>query len=172
MQTDTENHVAPGQEWPRLMMQYQRGDATAMIVLVEALSPQLYRFFVSQTGNRADAEAMLEDAWRRIHRARHTYRPGESLLPWIYAIVRRVRADNDRKNQRIASEHLPPFERLIARLPERQREVLTMLKLNGLSIEEVARATSSTVGAAKQKARRACERLRRLKELTSRRRIT
>jgi len=39
-----------------------------------------------------------------------------------------------------------------------------MLKVNGLSIEEVARATSSTVGAVKQKAHRAYERLRELLE--------
>ena len=35
-----------------------------------------------------------------------------------------------------------------------------MLKVNGLSLEEVARATSSSVGAVKQKAHRGYERLR------------
>jgi len=35
-----------------------------------------------------------------------------------------------------------------------------MLKVNGLSVEEVARATSSTAGAVKQKAHRAYQRLR------------
>ena len=57
---------------------------------------------------------------------------------------------------------LPAFETLVAVLPEAQREVVTMLKAGGLSLEEVARATSSTVGAVKQKASRAYERLRRL----------
>jgi RNA polymerase sigma-70 factor (ECF subfamily) len=37
-----------------------------------------------------------------------------------------------------------------------------MLKLGGLSLVEVARATSSTVGAVKQKAHRAYDRLRKL----------
>ncbi len=57
---------------------------------------------------------------------------------------------------------LPPFDQLIADLPASQREVLTMLKVNGLSLEEVARATSSSVGSVKQKAHRAYERLREL----------
>ena len=35
-----------------------------------------------------------------------------------------------------------------------------MLKVAGMSLEEVARATSSTVGAVKQKAHRAYEKLR------------
>jgi nitroreductase len=56
---------------------------------------------------------------------------------------------------------LPAFETLVAILPEAQREVVTM-KAGGLSLEEVARATSCTVGAVKQKASRAYERLRRL----------
>jgi RNA polymerase sigma-70 factor (ECF subfamily) len=54
------------------------------------------------------------------------------------------------------------FESLIADLPESQREVLTMLKVNGLSLDEVARATSSSVGAVKQKASRAYAKLRAL----------
>ena len=109
------------------------------------------------------------------------YRPGEPLLPWVYAIARRVRVDNYRKRQRITSreravevlpvpaannaeetKNLPAFEDLIASLPESQREVLTMLKVNELSFEEVARATSSSVGAVKQKAHRAYQRLRSL----------
>ena len=66
------------------------------------------------------------------------------------------------------ASNLPPFEELVASLPESQREVLTMLKVNGLSIEEVARATSSTIGAVKQKAHRAYERLRKLLPTTLR----
>jgi RNA polymerase sigma-70 factor (ECF subfamily) len=49
---------------------------------------------------------------------------------------------------------------LLAPLPESQREVILMLKVAGMSLEEVARATSSTVGSVKQKAHRAYERLR------------
>jgi RNA polymerase sigma-70 factor (ECF subfamily) len=61
---------------------------------------------------------------------------------------------------RAAPIDLPAFDQLIADLPASQREVLTMLKVNGLSLEEVARATSSSVGSVKQKAHRAYERLR------------
>jgi len=57
---------------------------------------------------------------------------------------------------------IPPFETLVAALPEAQRAVITMLKVGGLSLEEVACATSSTVGAVKQKAHRAYQRLRQL----------
>jgi RNA polymerase sigma-70 factor (ECF subfamily) len=39
-----------------------------------------------------------------------------------------------------------------------------MLKVDGLSLEEIARVTSSTTGAVKQKAHRAYERLRKILE--------
>ncbi len=163
-----------------LMVRYQQADTGAATALIEQLSPQLYRFFAAQLGNPDDAGDMLQDTWLRIHRVRHTYRSGEPLLPWVYAIARRVRVDSYRKRRRIASREivpevlperaaasddpsdLPPFDQLIAELPASQREVLTMLKVNGLSLEEVASATSSSVGSVKQKAHRAYERLRSL----------
>jgi RNA polymerase sigma-70 factor (ECF subfamily) len=182
MRPDADASAPSGPDLEQLMMRYQQADTTAVSVLVERLSPQLYRFFASQMGNRLEAEDMLQDVWLRIHRVRHTYRLGDPLLPWVYAIARRVRVDSYRKRRRIASHEMgvrvlpeppvqqhetsnpPAFDELVAALPESQREVLTMLKVNGLSIEEVARATSSTVGAVKQKAHRAYGRLRDLLE--------
>lgn len=159
---------------------YQQGDPKAPAALVLALSPALLRFFRMQAASREQADDLLQDTWLRIHRARHTYRPGEPVLPWVYAIARRVRVDGYRRSRRISLHEsvmevlpeqsqqpeppraLPDFERLVAALPDAQREVLTMLKVAGLSLEEVARATSSTVGAVKQKAHRAYQRLRTL----------
>jgi RNA polymerase sigma-70 factor (ECF subfamily) len=70
-----------------LMGRYQQADSAAAASLVEILSPRLYRFFASQMGNSNDVEDMLQEVWLRIHRVRHTYRPGEPLLPWVYAIA-------------------------------------------------------------------------------------
>ena len=164
-----------------LLLQYQQANPDAAAAFIDALSPALFRFFASQMGDRNDAEDMLQDAWLRIHRVRHTYRPGEPVLPWVFAIARRVRIDRYRKRRRIETREmavdvlpepaavppptnaeLPAFEEMMATLPQSQREVVTLLKVNGLSLEDVARATSSSVGAVKQKAHRAYEKLRTL----------
>jgi RNA polymerase sigma-70 factor, ECF subfamily len=162
------------------MQRYQDGDPEAPGVLIAAISPALLRFFRSQVVSCHQVDDLLQDTWLRIHRVRHTYRPGEPVLPWIYAIARRVRVDGYRRISRIMMHEtamdvlpeppaqaeprdtLPAFETLVAGLPEAQREVITMLKVGGLSLEEVARATSSTVGAVKQRAHRAYERMRKL----------
>jgi RNA polymerase sigma-70 factor (ECF subfamily) len=135
-----------------LMARYQAGDHTAARCLIDRVSPQ------------------LQETWLRIHRVRHTYRPGEPLLPWIYAIARRVRVDHYRKAMRATVRELPledlpdssaaapaafghaeDLEQLLAPLSASQREVLEMLKVAGMSLEEVARATSCSVGSVKQK---------------------
>jgi RNA polymerase sigma-70 factor (ECF subfamily) len=164
------------------MERYQQADPEAPGALIRALSPALLRFFRSQSGGREQADDLLQETWMRIHRVRHTYRPGEPVLPWVYAIARRVRVDGYRKTRRVtahetAMEVLPEapriverrsspfdFETLIAALPEAQREVIVMLKIGGFTLEEAARATSSTVGAVKQKAHRAYEKLRNMLE--------
>ena len=175
MHAEPERAAAQLDRW---MERYQAGDPAAPRVLIAAISPALLRYFRSQPVTRDHADDLLQDTWLRIHRVRHTYRPGEPVLPWVYAIARHVRIDGYRRARRIASHEAPmrmdlpapplrrntllDFETLIAPLPESQREVITMLKVGGLTLEEVARATSSTVGAVKQKAHRAYERLREL----------
>jgi RNA polymerase sigma-70 factor, ECF subfamily len=186
METGLQENVSPRQSFgdlDRWMERYQRADPEAPTALVVALSPPLLRFFRSQVASREQADDLLQETWLRIHRVRHTYRPGEPVLPWVYAIARRVRIDGFRRTLRITMHEtamdvlperpaqvepgnsLPAFDTLVAALPEGQREVVTMLKVGGLSLDEVARATSSTVGAVKQKAHRAYEKLRKLLEI-------
>lgn len=161
------------------MQRYQRADAAAGAALVDALSQQFFQFFLAQVRNRADAEDLLQDLWLRIHNARATYRPGEPVLPWLYAIAHRVRIDQYRKRKRVSQHEVldegllqsAPAEKqkshtnvmeMLKQLPDSQRELLVMLKVSGLTLEEAARATGSTVGAVKQKAHRGYEKLRSL----------
>ncbi len=167
------------------MVRYQNADPAAAAALVSMLSPALLRFFRFNAGSREQAEDLLQETWLKIHRMRHTYRPGERVMPWVYAIAHHVRIDSYRKTRRVIAHEtsLDPmpdgaapnpdqealhFESLVATLPQSQREVVTMLKSTGMTVEEVARATSSTVGAVKLKAHRAYERLRELLEVPSR----
>jgi RNA polymerase sigma-70 factor (ECF subfamily) len=128
--------------------------------------------------SRRYADDLLQETWLRIHQVRHTYRPGDAVLPWLYAIARHIRVDQYRKARRVEDreqqvERLPDvvaverdrgpdIEAMLASLPESQREVIAMLKISGMSLEEVARATASSVGSVKQKAHRAYEKLREL----------
>jgi RNA polymerase sigma-70 factor, ECF subfamily len=168
-------------ELRNLMTRYQNADESALDELVRRISPPLLRYFGSSRTGRNDVEDLLQDCWIRIHRSRHTYHSSEPLMPWVYAIARHTRLDAYRRRRRLESREVlvaripedlhqavpetPPeedhFKQLVANLPDAQREVIVMLKVSGMSLEEVARATSSTLGAVKQKAHRAYTTLRR-----------
>src|SRR5581483_3327471 len=80
-----------------LMARYQEGDLSAANALIHSISPRLYRFFATQEASRAEADDLLQETWLRIHKARHTYRPGEPVIAWFYAIARHVRVDHYRR---------------------------------------------------------------------------
>ncbi|MBL8212162.1 MAG: RNA polymerase sigma factor [Bryobacterales bacterium] len=167
-------------ELPPLMVRYQNGDPDAVDELVRTCSPVLLPFLGAFGLSRADTEDLFQECWIRVHKARHTYRAPEPVLPWIFAIARHTRLDGYRRRrkrenrevlvasppersapvQESAGADLTAVQRMLESLPEAQREVIFMLKVAGMSLEEVARATSSTVGAIKQKAHRAYEKLR------------
>ena len=168
---------APSLGMESLMSGYQQADEKAATALIEKVSPLLLRYFLVQPACRRFAEDLLQETWIRIHRARHTYRADEPVLPWIFATARHTRLDNQRKVRHVEFretqvDELPPaaaarpdvssdvLEAMLAGLPASQREVIVMLKISGMTIEEVALATSASAGSVKQKAHRAYEKLR------------
>ncbi|MEZ5403742.1 MAG: RNA polymerase sigma factor [Bryobacteraceae bacterium] len=168
------------EELRRLMVGYQAADADAADRFIRLVSPMLYRFLASSGPLAGDCDDLLQECWIRIHRARHTYRATEPVLPWVFAVARHTKLDGFRRNKRRSGREVlygevpepkaaavqpdtgagERLRRMLAVLPESQREVIVMLKVTGMSLEEVARATSSTVGSVKQKAHRAYEKLR------------
>ncbi len=145
--------MQPDADLEKLMLRYQEGDLSSATALVESLSPRLHRFFMVQCVSRRSADDLLQETWMRLHQVRHTYRPGEPVLPWVYAIARHIRVDHYRKTRRIELrerqvESLPEIaagERdacgsnvdlpaLVAVLPEAQREVIAMLKASNMSL--------------------------------------
>ncbi len=155
-----------------LLFRYQQGDAEAARLLVRQAGPILFRTVTPFVHDPSAAEDVLQETWLRIHASRHTWRSGEPALPWLLAIARYTRIDYLRRAGRrreMAMEALPEppapatdpgIDHLLQGLPESQREILLLLKVEGLSLEETARATGSTIGAVKQKASRAYAKLR------------
>lgn len=160
-----------------LLVGYQKADAQAIAELVCVVNPLLYRYFRAHPGMREEAPDLLQEAWLRIHKARATYQPDKPARPWLYAIAKHTLLDAVRRKARVmlretsldyelvskvhvSPESLLEVARLLNTLPESQREVIQLLKVDGLTLEEVAAKTSSSVGAVKQRAHRAYRKLR------------
>ncbi len=163
----------------RLMRQAQDGDKAAYEALLRELCAILTGYVHRRLGATAAAEDVIQDILVSIHSARHTYRQDKPFAPWFFAIARYRLADYWRRVFRMMEEssdegadhaadednHLSDGlkERLwtaLSRLPERQRRVVSLLKLEGRSIREAAKELKMTESALKVTAHRGYRALR------------
>ncbi len=173
----------------RAMDRYAAGEDASFAEVYDRLVPRLYGFLLRQTRDHARAEDVVQQTMLRIHRARDRFEPGARVLPWAFAIARRLLVDSYRRGGRevlvtttgeddedpfaaIASVDAPADDVAAARelasriaaelerLPENQRVAFELLKQEGLSVAEAAEALGTTAAAVKLRAHRAYEALR------------
>ena len=168
------------------MGRYADGDERAFAVVYDALAPVVLRCQLRWVGDRALAQDLVQETFLRVHRARSRYRPGAPVGPWVLTIARRLSIDALRRrgSQRDRVTYSgevpevpvdPPGDgaeearRLVAAvreaieaLPESQRGVVALHKLEGRPLAEVAEALGINEGAARVRAHRGYKRLREL----------
>jgi len=166
------------------MERYADGDSTVFSVLYDELAPRLFRFAARQLQSHAAAEDVVQQALLQIHCARDHFRRGAAVLPWAYAIARRLVIDVSRRRDREDLRANPvqdaeepsgaaaPDEALhqkrseaalrrdLLSLPPPLREAFELLKVEGLSVAESAEVLGITRGMVKIRAYRATVRLR------------
>src|ERR1700687_3677002 len=82
------------------MQRYACGDDGAFSELYDLLAPRLSSFLVRRTRNVAYAEDLLHQPFLSIDCARRHFAPGASVMPWAFAIARRLLIDGFRKGGR------------------------------------------------------------------------
>jgi RNA polymerase sigma-70 factor (ECF subfamily) len=165
------------------MERYAGGDDAAFALVYDALAPRLYGYLLRQTRENARAEDILQQTLLQIHRARASFIPGAEVMPWAFAIARRLVVDSVRRGRRellssdgepdagassdVAADDLVQaqqlarrVERELAKLPPAQRVAFELVKNEGLSMAEAAQVLGTTVAAVKLRAHRAYEALR------------
>jgi RNA polymerase sigma-70 factor, ECF subfamily len=166
-----------GDDFAALMLAAQAGDQEAYRALLEGLQP-LVRAYVKR--RLRDEEAVFDvcqDILLTMHRVRHTFEPGRAFEPWFYAIARSRFVDHLRRRRRrgdleVSSDESPEllaeeeptgwsrFLEVLETLPASQREAFSMLKLEGLSVDEAAARAGVSTSALKVRAHRAYGALR------------
>jgi RNA polymerase sigma-70 factor (ECF subfamily) len=165
------------------MDRYARGDDSAFASVYDALAPRLYGYLLRQTRARARAEDLLQQTMLHMHRARARFIPGAEVMPWAFAIARRLLVDGARRGRRelLADDGEPDagvseapsahdlvqaqelairLERALAKLPQSQRTAFELIRQEGLSVAEAAQVLGTTVPAVKLRAHRAYVALR------------
>lgn len=167
-----------------LMKQAQAGDADSyqrlLIRIRQMMTRYLENTFARFRMPEAGAEDVLQEILLAIHSKRHTYDPHQYFLPWMYAIGRYKVVDHFRRHRWIYKATVPledeleniealmsfepsadfDVETLLQSLPEKQRQILKLVKLEGLSIEEAAKRTGFSTSDIKVTVHRAIKALR------------
>lgn len=134
--------------------------------------------------NAQEVEDVVQDALMAVHLKRDTWEADRPLVPWVRAIAqykmldaarshgRRRRRAHDRPVEEMADRLPAPAgapwgmardaERLVARLPARERGVVSALALDGMSVECVALRLAISEGAVRVAFHRGLARLARL----------
>jgi RNA polymerase sigma factor (sigma-70 family) len=182
-----ERHREREAQWRLWMIGAQSGDAASYELLLCGLLPPLRAYARRRGVSDEVAEDLVQNVLLSIHRARHTYRPERPFGPWLWSIARNALVDAHRARAvREAREgelpHGPAsldlligsgdsldagvlrrdLERALLQLPERQREAVHLLHIEGLSAKEAAQRAGTTAGAVKVRAHRGYRALRRL----------
>src|SRR4051794_38583840 len=75
------------------MDRYARGDDSAFADVFDAVGPRVHAYLMRQTGNPTVTDDLLQQTLLQMHRRRGTYAAGFPVLPWAFAIARRLYID-------------------------------------------------------------------------------
>jgi RNA polymerase sigma-70 factor (ECF subfamily) len=81
------------------MERYARGEDQAFSQLYDSLAPRLHRYLLRASRDPTRADDLLQQTMLRIHRARGRFIVGAEVLPWAFAIARRLLIDSVRRRK-------------------------------------------------------------------------
>lgn len=133
--------------------------------LIELL-PRLRRFAMALANSNADADDLVQSAIERALKHQRSWKEGTRLDSWMYKIVQNLWIDEIRSRRRRADPleaaaevvgedgrdvtsvriDLAAAKRAMAKLPEEQRLVLTLVVLDGMSYQDAAETLDVPIG--------------------------
>lgn len=164
-----------------LMRLAQEGNKQAYSALFQSVTPMLRSFVSQKINNRADMEDIVQEILISIHKAGHTYDSDRPFKVWMYTIARyrlndhlRAHYRNEALKGRILDESDilytdnnvtngmdmdESISNLLESIPEKQRTIVRMMKLEGYTAKETAEKVNMSETAVKVAAHRVYKRL-------------
>ena len=168
-----------------LMSRAQLGDQSAYDEVLHLLARHGRRFVARRVGDTEWVEDVVQEILLTVHRSRHSYDPARPIGPWFHAIAQSRLIDALRSRRRVTVREIVDDDVLakvaatsapatisaqvgealaqaVARLPRVQREVVSLLKYEELSVRDVAHRLGMSESAVKTTAHRGYKGLRRM----------
>lgn len=160
-----------------LMKKAQNGDSSAYSELFTTITPIIKSYLFKKISDQSAIEDILQEILISIHKASNTYDTERPFLKWMFSIVFFRVNDYLRKYYRnplkgsldistisefdsigdvTFEENISEYiDVLMKDLPEKQKTIVTMMKLEGHSAEETGEKLNMSVSAVKVSAHRA-----------------
>ncbi len=151
--------IANEETMRHLMVKAQGGDKQCYASLLVECEKWLRRYYARKI-NPSAIDDLVQETLISLHRKRASYDPTKAFLPWLAAIGRYRWIDSLRKIYRHDHDELyeemvadpqeetvsakVSLERLLGMIPEKQAEVISMVKIEGLSIAEASEQTGQS----------------------------
>lgn len=172
--------VADEPTFARLMAAAQDGDKAAGNVLLSEVGLWLERYFRRRVPPH-QIDDLVQEVLIAFYTKRGTYDPSRPFLPWLAAIARYRWVDHLRKVYKHDGKELMEddavedseeevvmarvsLDRLFSQLPDKQAEVIEMVKISGLSIREASEKTGQSESLVKVNIHRGLKKLATLVE--------
>ena len=168
--------------WTQLAALSQKGDKAAYNQLLREIAPYIRNFVIKGLSNPDWADDIMQDVLVSVHKSLNTYSPDRPFRPWLMAIINFRRTDylrkhyNSRQNKQTSMDdtafieshvtnpahagEYKDIEAALDSLPDNQRRVFEMIKLQGYTAKEVANQTGMSVSAVKVSAHRTMNKLK------------
>ena len=148
--------------------------------LLEKEIPRLRRYARALTRDRSRADDLVQDTLVRAIANQRRWQRGTDLRAWLFTIMHNQNVNNVRRSVRegiavtvgeaylmVRSDatgvlSLRDFDRVLARIPEEQRQVILLIGLEGASYEEAAAILDVPAGTVRSRLSRGRESLRNL----------
>ena len=166
------------------MDRYACGEDDAFGEVYDEVAPRLRAFLLRQTRSAHRTDDLLQQTFLQMHAARASFQSGAAVMPWAFAIARRLLIDGVRRTRNecpfddesddhhLSSRDLLPDEvvqtreaatrlvAVLAAIPEPQRVAFELLKYDGLTLAEAAEVLGTTINAVKLRAHKTYEAMR------------
>ncbi|MDD3483796.1 RNA polymerase sigma factor [Azovibrio restrictus] len=168
-----------------LVEQARAGRQTAFAELVSMHHLRVWRFILKSVHNPQDAEELAQETFLAAWRSLGSYRGDSRFSTWLLGIAlnlarnhcnrspsrREVELPEAEQLESLLAEGLDPYELVrqkhklealqeaMAQLPPELREVITLVRLEGLSLEDAAGLLDIPLGTVKSRLSRARSRL-------------
>jgi len=184
--TDSPPNSKKNDSWETLAGLSQQGNKKAYTQLLSDITPYIKIRISGQLANPDWIDDIVQDILISVHKSLHTYSTDRPFKPWLNAITQFRKTDYLRSHYKkkrtneallentetfekhVTFQHdvgeLKDIEAAMNKLPDKQRKVFVMMKIEGYSAKEVAKEMHMSVSAVKVSAHRTAGKLKELLE--------